>query len=68
MTTPKKRVYHAAGRCNGQRWKRGQLAHSSYIRPQRLFTIEQRVILYSAGKIRAKKLAKVLTKAPALFS
>ncbi|HAF14624.1 MAG TPA: growth inhibitor PemK [Blastocatellia bacterium] len=49
-------------------FERGQLAHPSFIRPQRLFTVEQRVILYSAGKIRATKLTEVLTKARALFS
>jgi len=49
-------------------FERGQLAHSSFIRPQRLFTVEARVILYSAGKIRAMKLAEVLSKARALFN
>jgi mRNA interferase MazF len=49
-------------------FERGKLSHPSFIRPQRLFTVEQRVILYSAGKIRATKLNEVLTKARALFS
>jgi mRNA interferase MazF len=48
-------------------FERGQLAHPSFIRPQRLFTVEQRVILYSAGKVKASKLAEVLVKARTLF-
>lgn len=46
----------------------GQLAHPSFIRPQRLFTVEQRVILYSVGKVKGAKLAEVLAKARGLFS
>lgn len=46
---------------------RGQLAHPSFIRPNRLFTVEQRVILYAAGKVKAGKLDEVLAKARALF-
>jgi mRNA interferase MazF len=49
-------------------FERGQLAHPSYIRPQRLFTVEQRVILYSVGKVKASKLAEVLAKARTLFA
>lgn len=48
-------------------FERGQLAQPSFIRPQRLFTVEQRVILYSVGKVNAAKLAAVLAKARALF-
>lgn len=48
-------------------FERGQLAHSSYVRPQRLFTVEQRVILYSVGKVKTSKLAEVLVRARALF-
>jgi mRNA interferase MazF len=45
----------------------GQLSQPSFIRPQRLFTVEQRVIVYSAGKVRSSKLAEVLSKARDLF-
>ena len=45
----------------------GQLSQPSYIRPQRLFTVEQRIIIYSIGKVKTAKLAEVLTKARALF-
>jgi PemK-like, MazF-like toxin of type II toxin-antitoxin system len=33
-------------------FERGQLAQRSFIRPHRLFTVEQRVIVYSIGKVR----------------
>ena len=49
-------------------FERGQLARPSYIRPQRLFTVEQRVILYSVGKVKTSKLVEVLAKARALFA
>jgi mRNA interferase MazF len=49
-------------------FERGKLNQPSFIRPQRLFTVEQRVILYSVGKIRAMKLSEVLSKARALFN
>jgi mRNA interferase MazF len=48
-------------------FERGQLHHPSFIRPQRLFTIEQRVVLYSAGKIRSAKLFEVLAKVREIF-
>ena len=48
-------------------FERGQLAQPSFIRPQRLFTVEQRVILYSVGKVKQTKLAEVLAKVRALF-
>ena len=49
-------------------FERGQLAQQSFIRPQRLFTVEHRVILYSIGNVKAEKLTEVLTKARALFN
>ncbi len=48
-------------------FERGQLNQSSFIRPQRLFTVEQRVVLYSIGKVKTSKLAEVLAKARSLF-
>jgi mRNA interferase MazF len=48
-------------------FERGQLAQASFIRPQRLFTVEHRVILYSIGKVQAAKLNEVLGKVRALF-
>jgi mRNA interferase MazF len=48
-------------------FERGQLNQASYIRPQRLFTVEQRVILYSVGKVRDAKLQEVLAAARSVF-
>ena len=48
-------------------FERGQLNQPSFIRPQRLFTIEQSVILYSIGAIRAAKLQEVLAKTRDIF-
>ena len=48
-------------------FERGQLNQPSFIRPQRLFTVEQRVILYSIGAIRGAKLQEVLAKARDIF-
>lgn len=48
-------------------FERGQLSHASFIRPQRLFTLEQRVIIRVIGKINEAKLEEVLAKARDLF-
>ena len=49
-------------------FERGRLAVDSYIRAQRLFTVEQSVILYAAGKINVAKLQEVRAKIRQLFS
>ena len=49
-------------------FERGQLNQPSFIRPQRLFTVEQRVILYSVGKVKSSKLEEVLLRAQKLFA
>lgn len=46
----------------------GRLALDSFIRPQRLFTMEQGVILYAAGKIKNTKLQEVRTRIRQLFA
>ena len=46
----------------------GRLAQDSFIRPQRLFTVEQSVILYTVGKIQAAKLQEVKTRIRQLFA
>ena len=48
-------------------FERGRLAMDSFIRPNRLFTVEQSVILYSAGKVKDAKLKEVRAKIRALF-
>lgn len=49
-------------------FERRKLHQASFIRPQRLFTVEQNVILYSVGKVKGTKLAEVLGKVQALFA
>ena len=46
----------------------GQLAVRSYVRPNRLFTVEQSVILYTAGRLTSVKLDEVLAKLRQVFS
>lgn len=45
----------------------GRLMQDSYIRPQRLFTVEKSVILYTVGQITASILSEVKTKLRPLF-
>ncbi|PYL62116.1 MAG: growth inhibitor PemK [Verrucomicrobia bacterium] len=47
--------------------ERGQIDKPCFIRPQRLFTVEQHVILHSVGKVTAEKFDEVFKKARALF-
>lgn len=49
-------------------FERGRLAVDSFIRSNRLFTVEQSVILYAAGKIKETKLQEVKTKIRQLFA
>jgi hypothetical protein len=46
----------------------GRLAVESYIRANRLFTVEQSVILYSAARISGAKLVEVKAKLRELFA
>jgi mRNA interferase MazF len=46
----------------------GQLNVRSYIRPNRLFTVEQSVILYTAARLTEAKLDETLAKLRHLFS
>jgi mRNA interferase MazF len=48
-------------------FERGQLPQPSFIRPQRLFTVEHHIILHSVGKVTAAKFDEVFKKARALF-
>ena len=49
-------------------FQRGQLNVRSYIRPNRLFTVEQSVILYTAAKLTTMKLDETLAKLRQLFT
>jgi mRNA interferase MazF len=46
----------------------GQLNVRSYIRPNRLFTVEHSVVLYSAARVTNGKLQEALSKLRQLFS
>jgi len=48
-------------------FERGRLAVDSFARPNRLFTVEQSVVLYAAGKLKAAKLEEVKAKIRQLF-
>ena len=49
-------------------FERGRLVRDSSIRPNRLFTVEQSVILYAAGKVKDSKLKEVCAKIRELFA
>jgi mRNA interferase MazF len=49
-------------------FERGRLVRDSFIRPNRLFTVEQSVILYAAGKVKDSKLREVRSKIRELFA
>ena len=49
-------------------FERGRLVTDSFIRPNRLFTVEQSVILYAAGKVKDSKLREVRAKIRDLFA
>lgn len=49
-------------------FERGQLNVDSFIRPNRLFTVDQSVILYSAAKVKNSKLNEVRSKIRDLFA
>jgi len=48
-------------------FERGRLVRDSFIRPNRLFTVEQSVILYAAGKVKSEKLNEIRAKILGLF-
>jgi mRNA interferase MazF len=52
---------------DGTDFESGQFAHQCFIRPQRLFTVDYRVILSSVGKVNAAKLDEVLVKVREIF-
>jgi mRNA interferase MazF len=47
--------------------ERGQLDHPCFIRPQRIFTVEQHVILHSVGKVTAEKFDEVFKRVRGLL-
>ncbi len=53
----------SAGDC-----EQGRLTVDSFIRPNRLFTVEQSVILYAAARVKPSKLQEVQAKIRQLFA
>ena len=49
-------------------FERGRLSVDSFIRPNRLFTVEQSVIFYSAAKVTSTKLNEVRARIRDLFT
>ena len=47
--------------------ERGEIGQPCFIRPQRLFSVEQHVILHSVGKVTAEKYDEVFKKVRGLF-
>jgi mRNA interferase MazF len=47
--------------------ERGQLPQPCFIRPQRLFSVEQHVILHSVGKVTSEKFNEVFKRVRKLF-
>ncbi|HEU0209273.1 MAG TPA: type II toxin-antitoxin system PemK/MazF family toxin [Candidatus Udaeobacter sp.] len=47
--------------------ERGEISQPCFIRPQRLFTVEQHIVLSSVGKVTAGKLDEVFKRVRALF-
>ena len=45
----------------------GEIGQPCFIRPQRLFTVEQHVILHSVGKVTTEKFDEVFKKTRTLF-
>lgn len=48
-------------------FEQGQLAVASFVRCNRLFTVEQSVVLYAAGKIKNSKLQEIKAVIRQLF-
>jgi mRNA interferase MazF len=49
-------------------FERGRLSLDSFIRSNRLFTVEQTVVLYAIGKVKSAKLQEVKAKIRQLFA
>jgi mRNA interferase MazF len=49
-------------------FERGRMVRDSFIRPNPLFTVEQSVILYPAGKVKISKLNEVRAKIRELYA
>jgi mRNA interferase MazF len=67
ITSQSRRDGYSVSLASGD-FERGHLNVDSFIRPNRLFTVEQSVILYSAAKVKSSKFNEVRTKIRELFA
>ncbi len=61
ITSQKKKDIYAIS-LNDTDFQTGKLNKKSYIRPNRIFTAEQNIILYKIGQIKQEKLNEVINK------
>ena len=52
---------------NKSDFQRGSLNHDSNIRPNRLFTAEESIVLYSVGQLNTAKIAEVANRLSHIF-
>ena len=67
ITSQSRRDSYSVSLARGD-FEHGHLNVDSFIRPNRLFTVEHSVILYSAAKVKSSKLNEVRTKIRELFT
>lgn len=67
ITTQSRRDSHSVSLTSSD-FESGRLNVDSLIRPSRLFTVDHAVIVYTAAKVKASKLAEVRTRIRQLFS
>ena len=67
LTSQSRRDAYSVSLLHGD-FESGHLNVDSFIRTNRLFTVEQSVILYSAAKIKSSKLNEVRTRIRQLFT
>jgi mRNA interferase MazF len=67
ITSQSRRDGYSVSLASGD-FERGHLNVDSFIRPNRLFTVEQSVVLYSAAKVKISKLNEVRAKIRELFA
>ena len=66
ITTQSRRDGYSVALTSGD-FESGRLSVDSFIRPNRLFTIERSVIVYTAAKVKTSKMDEVRAKIRELF-
>lgn len=67
ITTQSRRDDYSVPLTTGD-FERGRLHLDSFVRSNRLFTVEQSVVLYSAAKVKSAKLDEVRARIRGLFT